>query len=226
MNSSSRLSTSPVNILIADDHELVREGIKSRLEQQPDWRICAEAANGREAVELALRLRPHVVVMDIGLSELNGIDAARQIHDVAPEIRVLILTLQESEHMIRSALAAGVRGYLSKTDAARLLPVAVSDLVAGKTFFTNAVTEVMLAEFLVPPGATGQDGIRESRLTMREREIVQQLAESRTSKEIALKFGVSVKTIEAHRANIMRKLNLHSIAELVRYAIKNGIVEA
>lgn len=217
------MSTPPVNILVADDHELLREGIKSRLEKHPGWKVCAEAADGREAVELALRLRPDVVVMDIGMKELNGLDAARQIHKAAPEMRVLILTMQESETMIGDALAAGVHGYILKTDAARLLPMAVEALLAQKTFFPSVVTDMLLTGFLNASVTAGKNG---GQLTSREREIVQLLAESRTSKEIALRLGVSVKTIEAHRANIMRKLKLHSVADLVRYAIRNRIAEA
>jgi DNA-binding NarL/FixJ family response regulator len=215
----------PVTILVADDHELVRDGIKSRLEKRPGWKVCAMAANGREAVELALRLRPDVVLMDVGMKELNGLEAARQILKACPAIAVLVLTLQESEELIREALAAGVRGYILKTDAARLLTTAVEALLAGKTFFTGIVSEVLLREFLHPKGTAENAGGAVGRLTMREREIVQLLAEGKPSKVIATRLGVSAKTIEAHRANVMRKLNLHSIAALVRYAVHNRIVE-
>ena len=215
----------PVTILVADDHELVRDGIKSRLEKRPGWKVCAMAANGREAVELALRLRPDVVLMDVGMKELNGLEAARQILKACPAIAVLVLTLQESDELIREALAAGVRGYILKTDAARLLTTAVEALLAGKTFFTGIVSEVLLREFLHPKGITENAGGAFGRLTMREREIVQLLAEGKPSKVIAMRLGVSAKTIEAHRANVMRKLNLHSIAALVRYAVHNRIVE-
>ena len=215
----------PVTILVADDHELVRDGIKSRLEKRPGWKVCAMAANGREAVELALRLRPDVVLMDVGMKELNGLEAARQILKACPAIAVLVLTLQESDELIREALAAGVRGYILKTDAARLLTTAVEALLAGKTFFTGIVSEVLLREFLHPKGITENAGGAVGRLTMREREIVQLLAEGKPSKVIATQLGVSAKTIEAHRANVMRKLNLHSIAALVRYAVHNRIVE-
>lgn len=211
----------PVNILIADDHELVRDGIVARLQMEPGWQVCALAANGREAVELARRLQPQVAVLDIGMPELNGLDATRLILRESPQTAVLILTLQESEALIHAALAAGARGYVLKTDAARLLPVAIAALLEGKSFFTGAPAEVLRATYLLPaPPCAMPD-----RLTLREREIVQLLAESRTSKEIAARLGVSVKTVDAHRANIMRKLNLHSIAALVRYAVRNGIVE-
>ena len=215
-----------VNILIADDHELIRDGIKSRLEKQPGWRVCAEAVNGRQAVELALRLKPRVVVMDIGMAELNGIEATRQIRKACPEIEVLILTLQESEDLIQEALTAGARGFILKTDAARLIIGAIEALLDHKAFFTGKVSNLVLERFLDPELAVNPGSRARSRLTSREREIVQLLAEARTSKEIAAKLGVSVKTIDAHRANVMRKLDFHSVAELVRYAVRNKIIEA
>lgn len=215
-----------VNILIADDHELVREGIKTRLEKHPGWSVCGEADNGRQAVELATRLKPDVVVLDIGMAELNGIDAARQIRKACPETEVLILTLQESEDLVREALSAGARGYILKTDAARLLTVAIEALLEGKTFFTGKVSNLVLEGYLDADQAARRDSGARSRLTMRELEVVQLLAEAKTSKEVARKLGVSAKTIEAHRANVMRKLNLHSVAELVRFAVRNNIVQA
>lgn len=214
-----------VNILIADDHELVRDGLKARIESHPGWCVCAAANNGREAVELARRLNPDVAVLDIGMSELNGIDAARQIRQASPQTAVLILTMQDSDELIRDALTAGARGFLLKTDAARFLPAAIETLLAKKPFFTGRVAELVLAGFL-DPGQHASGGIAASNLlTAREREIVQLLAEANSSKEIASKLGVSVKTVDAHRANVMRKLNLHSIAELVRYAMRNKIIE-
>lgn len=215
-----------VTILIADDHELVREGIKTRLEKQPGWRVCAETNNGRGAVEMATRLKPDVAVLDIGMPELNGIEAARQIRKACPDIEVLILTLQESDDLIREALAAGARGFMLKTDAARWVTEAIKALLEHKTFFTGKVSSLVLAGFLDPAHAVQGGAGGRSRLTMREREIVQLLAEANTSKAIAVRLGVSVKTIEAHRANVMRKLDLHSVAELVRYAVRNKIVEA
>jgi DNA-binding NarL/FixJ family response regulator len=215
-----------VNILIADDHELVREGIKTRLEKQPGWTVCGEADNGRQAVEMATRLKPDVVVLDIGMAELNGIEAARQIRKACPETEVLILTLQESEDLVREALSAGARGYILKTDAARLLTVAIEALLEGKTFFTGKVSNLVLEGYLDADHAARRDSGARSRLTMRELEVVQLLAEAKTSKEVARKLGVSAKTIEAHRANVMRKLNLHSVAELVRFAVRNNIVQA
>jgi DNA-binding NarL/FixJ family response regulator len=214
-----------VNILIADDHELIREGIKVHLEKQPGWTVCAQANNGRQAVELARRLKPDIVVMDIAMAELNGIEATRQIRKAFPRIQVLILTFQESEDLIREALAAGARGFILKTDAARLIKLAITALLEGKPFFTGKVSKLVLEGFLDPEQRINPGTIPSSRLTAREREIVQLLCEAKTSKEIAAKLGVSFKTIEAHRANLMRKLDLHSIAELVRYAVRNKMVE-
>ena len=212
-------------ILIADDHELVRAGIKHEIELHPEWTVCAEAENGRHAVELAVRHKPDVAVLDIGMPELNGIEAARQIRRRSPEVEVLILTLQESDELMRDALRAGVRGFILKTDAARFLTEAVGALLEHRTFFTGKVSSLLLDGFLDPAaGAAGGAGAR-GRLTLREIEVVQLLAEGRTSKEIATRLGTSVKTVEAHRANVMRKLDLHSVAAVVRYAIRNRLVE-
>ncbi len=212
-------------ILIADDHELMRDGIKARIQGQPGWQICAETDNGRDAVELAIQLKPDVVVMDISMPELNGFEATRQIRNACPEIEVLILSFQESDDLIWKTLAAGARGFVLKTDAARLIILAIEALLNHAPFFTRKVSQLVLDGYLDPNAIDKSDGAF-TRLTSREREIVQLLAEARTSKEIAAKLGVSVKTIEAHRANVMRKLNLHSVAELVRYAVRNKIIEA
>ena len=215
----------PLNILIADDHELIRDGLKARLEKHPGWKVCGEAVNGRGAVELARTSKPDVVILDISMPELNGIEATRQIRKACPQTEVLILTMQESEGLVRDVLAAGARGFVLKTDTSRLLIAAVEALAQGKPFFTGKVSEMVLGGFLDPTRATREAGEEGSRLSPREREIAQLLAEARTNKEVAVKLGVSVKTVDAHRANIMRKLNLHSVAELVRYAIREKLVE-
>ncbi len=214
-----------VNILIADDHELVRDGLKARLEMQPGWKVCAEAVDGRMAVEMARKFIPDIAVLDIGMAELNGIEAAAQIRKACPKTKVLILTLQESDDLIRQALAAGVRGYLLKADAARFVVTAIETLLKGQPYFTGKVSSVLLGSFLDPTeAAAAADG--SGRLTPREREIVQLLAEAKTSKQVATRLGVSVNTVDAHRANVMRKLNLRSVAELVRYAVRNQIIDA
>jgi DNA-binding NarL/FixJ family response regulator len=209
-----------VRLLVADDHEVIRNGVRSLLEAQPGWQVMAEASNGREAVEKANRLKPDVAVLDIGMPSLNGLEAARQILRNDPHIKIVILTMHESENLIREVLKVGARGYVSKADAIRDLVTAVKAVRRGLTFFTAKVGEVVLEGYLGKTGAT------DSRLTPRQREIIQLLAEGQSSKEIAVTLGLSVKTAETHRANIMRRLNCHSISEIVRYAVRNNIIEA
>lgn len=214
----------PLSILIADDHELVRDGLKLRLENHPGWKVCGEASDGHEAVKMATSLRPDVVVMDISMPGLNGIEATRQIRKVAPQAEILILTMQKSDGLVREALAAGARGFILKGDATQLLIHAVEALAEHRPYLTAQVSTIVLEGYLDP--AERQADSEHNRLRPREREILQLLAEARTSKEVAVKLGVSAKTVDAHRANIMRKLNVHSVAELVRYAIRNKIIEA
>lgn len=214
-----------LKILIADDHELFRDGLRTRLEQHDGWQVCGEGVNGRQAVELARTLQPDVAVLDISMPELNGIEATRQIRKASPQTEVLILTMQESEGLVRDVLAAGARGFMLKTDTGRLLVAAVEALAQRKPFFTGKVSELVLGGFLHPDRAARAAPSEAGRLSPREREIAQMLAEARTNKDIAATLGVSVKTIDAHRANIMRKLNLHSVTELVRYAIREKLIE-
>lgn len=216
--------TSP-RILIADDHPLVRQGIISVIEGNSTWHVCGEATDGRAALALAEKLRPNVVLMDITMPLLNGLDAARQIRKSCPATEVLMLSMHESEQLVRASLEAGARGYLLKTDTARLLVIAIESLLQHKPFFTGTVSERVLLGFL-NPGETSESGVREERLSSREREIVQLLVEGRTNKEVATALGISAKTVDAHRTNIMRKLEIHSIAELVRYAVRNKIIDA
>ena len=214
-----------MQILIADDHELVRKGLRAVLENQPGWKVCGEAVNGRQAVELAKKLQPDVIVMDVTMPELNGLEATRQIRKALPKAEVLILTIHDSDQLASEALAAGARGYILKDDSPRLLVSAIESLAQHKPFFTGKVSEVVLRGYLNPGkvarGATGPV----QHLTAREREIVQLLTEGKTNKEAAVALGVSVKTVDAHRANLMHKLNLHSVTDLVRYAVRNKIIE-
>ena len=208
-------------ILVVDDHAVVRRGVRSLLESHEGWVVCGEATNGRDAVEQTRRLRPDVVVMDLSLPDLNGLDATRQILKDAPEIEVLVLTMHHSEELARNVLQAGARGYVLKSDADENLITAVDSLRQHKPFLTSTVTEFVLGDYVRRGEGAQEDFV----LTAREREIVQLVAEGRSSKEAAARLGVSVKTIEAHRANIMRKLHLHSVSDLVRYAIRNKIVQ-
>jgi DNA-binding NarL/FixJ family response regulator len=214
-----------LRILLADDHDIVRRGLKELLEEQPGWSVCAEAANGRRAVELALEHRPQVAVVDLSMPELNGLEATRRIRQVAPETEVLVFTMHESEDLVREVLSAGARGYLLKSDAALQLVPAVESLSQRKPFFTGRISEVVLEGFL--KGANGQSApALADRLTSREREVVQLLAEGKTNKHIAKALDLSVKTIETHRTAAMRKLEITTLADLVRFAIRNRIVEA
>ena len=214
-----------LRILLADDHDIVRRGLKDLLEQQVGWQVCAEAANGREAVELALRHRPHVAVIDLSMPELNGLEATRRIRQSLPDTEVLIFTMHESEELIREVLGAGARGYLLKSDAVRQLIPAVESLSQKKPYFAGRVSEVVLDGFL-KGGQVTLEGPTAERLTSREREVVQLLAEGKSNKQIARVLDLSVKTVETHRTAAMRKLELNSLPDLVRYAIRMQIIQA
>ncbi len=215
-----------VRILIVDDHDLMRRGIKALLQSHAGWEVVGEAHTGREAVTKAEELKPDVVILDISMPDLNGIEAARRIRKSAPNTEVLILSVHYSDQLIRDILEAGVRGYIVKSDSDRDLVIAVETLANHKPFFTPRATEVILSNFNgARPGNDLPESVRD-RLTSREREIVQLLAEGKSSKEVASSLGISVKTAETHRANIMRKLQLHTVTDLVRYAVRNQIIEA
>jgi DNA-binding NarL/FixJ family response regulator len=214
---------SAFRILIADDHEIVRHGIRALIESHPGWEVCAEAVDGREAVEKTVELRPDLALIDVSMPNLNGLDAARQILQALPHICVLILTMHESEQIVREVLEVGARGFLLKSDAARDLVSAIQALQRRTTFFTSSVAEMVLNGFLDRNGNIPKPF--KDRLTPREREVVQLLAEGKTSKEVAVVLNLSVKTAETHRTNVMRKLDLHSVADLVRYAVRNNIVQ-
>jgi DNA-binding NarL/FixJ family response regulator len=216
-----------LRVLVADDHEVVRKGLRSIVEGQPGWEVAGEASDGREAVDKARALRPDVAVVDVSMPGLNGLEATRQMlrHDAAS--KVLILTMHESDPLIREVLDAGARGYLLKSDASRDLVTAVEAIRRNKTYFTARVAQIVLDGYLdKKPGSVPTTDAPASRLTPRQREIVQLLAEGKSSKEVAVALGLSVKTAETHRANIMRRLECHSVSELVRYAIRNKIIEA
>jgi DNA-binding NarL/FixJ family response regulator len=217
-----------LRLLVADDHEIVRKGLRSLLEAQPGWQVAGEASDGREAVEKAKELHPDVTVLDLGMPSLNGLEAARQMLKNDARAKILILTMHESDPLIRDVLDAGARGYVLKTDASRDLVTAVNAVRSNKTFFTAKVAQMVLDGYLDqgPKKEKPQAESPKTRLTPRQREIVQLLAEGKSSKEVAVQLGLSVKTAETHRANIMRRLDCHSVSELVRYAVRNNIIEA
>jgi len=212
---------STLRILIADDHEVARRGIRALLESHPGWEVCGEAADGRDAVSIASRLKPDLVLLDIGMPSLNGLDATRQIIAAVPQTRVLILTMHDSEQVVREVLAAGALGFLLKSDAGRDLLAAVESLQNRRTFFTRRVAQLVLEGYLHPEEG---DRLLRGVLTPREREVIQLLAEGKSTKEVATTLNLSVKTAETHRTNLMRKLDLHSVVDLTLYAVRNGIV--
>jgi DNA-binding NarL/FixJ family response regulator len=209
-----------VRILIADDHDVVRSGLRNILEAQRNWEVVAEACDGKEAVDKAVQTKPDVAIIDYSLPLVNGIEATRQIKARAPKTEVLIFTMHDSDALIQDLLKAGARGYLLKADATRHLIGAIESLAAHKPFFTAKVSETLLDSFLARPSR------ERAILTNRERGIVQLIAEGYTNKQIANLLNISLKTVETHRASIMRKLSLSSTAALVRYAIRNRIAEA
>jgi DNA-binding NarL/FixJ family response regulator len=217
-----------LRLLLADDHEIVRKGLRALLEAEPGWQVAAEAADGRDAVEKAQQIKPDIAILDISMPSLNGLEATRQIVKGISQTKVLVLTMHDSDPLIQQVLEAGARGYLLKSDAARDLVAAVDALRLNKTFFTPKVARLVLEGYLdkSPRESSSPEVGSSSSLTDRQREIVQLLAEGKSSKEVASALGLSVKTAETHRANIMRRLDCHSVTALVRYAIRNHIIEA
>lgn len=215
-----------LRILIADDHEVVRRGLSALLQAQEGWEVCGEASDGREAVEKAKLLKPDFVILDIGMPNLNGLAATRQLTQHDPNFKIIVLTITDSDHVIREALDAGARGFVLKSDAVRDLVSAIDALQRGQMFFTPRVNELVLAGFL-EKGTVSPRGAppRFPSLTPREREVIQLLAEGKSSKEVASVLNLSTKTAETHRSNIMRKLGFHSIRDLVLYAVKNNIIQ-
>jgi DNA-binding NarL/FixJ family response regulator len=212
----------PVRILIADDHDVVRQGVRAVLEGQAGWVVCGEASTGRETVAKAIALQPDVVVLDISMPELNGLEATRQLRR-AVSARILILTVHESDQVVTEVLDAGAHGYVLKTDAGRTLVEAIRALLRHQEFLTERVHVAAArgatrrrAGAVTPPAR---------HLTPREREVLQLLTEGKSNKEIGVVLGVTTKTAETHRAHILAKLQIHSMSELVRYAIKNRIIE-
>jgi len=212
-----------IRVLLADDHQMIRTGLRLVVEQQPDLTVIAEADDGRQAVALAESLKPEVVVMDIGMPNLNGIEAARQIKDVAPDTAVIILSMHSDESYVLRALAAGARAYLLKDSAAGDLVRAIRAVGEGKSFFSPAVSKVLLEDYVRKLQRTGGEDSYDL-LSPREREILQLVAEGRSNKEVANLLNLSVYTVETHRARIMQKLDLKGVPELILYAVRKGII--
>ena len=209
-----------VRILVADDHDFIRQGTCAVLERQPGWEVCGLAATGREAVAQASQLKPDVVVMDVSMPELNGLDAAAQIKRQLPETEIVLLSAHQNDEVIRAAFKAGVKSFIFKTEDHQLLVESVEALARHELFVTPKVSEVLFSDVINPDQVeTGQ------RLSTREREIVQLLAEGKTNKEVGETLGITTRTTENHRANIMHKLGEDSVAGLVRYAIRNKLIE-
>lgn len=215
--------TKKLRLLLADDHEFVRRGIRGLLQTQCGWKVVGEAVNGREAVNKAKTLKPDVVIMDISMPELDGLKATRQIRQAAPSTELVILTMHESDQLVRRVLEAGARGYVLKSDLATFLVKAVKNVSKGRRFLTPKVSEIVLDRFLKTGNQPEQTEGSRGRPTPREVEIIRLLASGNANKEIASVLGISVRTVETHRAKVMLKLGLHSLVELVHYAMRMGI---
>jgi DNA-binding NarL/FixJ family response regulator len=212
-----------LRVLLADDHNLIRAGLRLVVAQQPDFVVAGEAENGRQAVAMAESLAPDVVVMDVGMPDLNGIEACRQVREKHPETQVVMLSMHSDEGYILRALKAGARAYLLKDSAEADLARAIRAAGEGKSFFSPAVAKVLLEDYMRKLERTGAEDSYEL-LSPREREVLQMVAEGKSSKDVANSLNLSVYTVETHRAKIMQKLNLKSVPELILYAVRKGII--
>jgi len=215
-----------LRLLIADDHELVRHGIRALLQAHRGWTVVGEAADGNEAVRKAQSLKPDLAILDITMPYVDGLEATRQIMQAAPKTKVLILTMHESDQMVRRVLEAGARGYVLKSDLAAHLVDAVEDIVRGRLSLTPKVSEIVVQGFLKAERESKQNEHAKVRPTPRELEIIRLLADGKANKEIASALGITVRTVETHRAKIMLKLGLHSLTEVIQYAIRHKIIPA
>jgi len=213
-----------VRILLAEDHEIVRQGLRALLARFPDWEVCGEATSAGEAVEKVRALNPDVVVMDISLPDCSGIDAIGEILGIAPETLVLVLSVHDASEFVRDALRAGARGYVLKSDPGLDIVRAIQSIVEGTMFLSSGVCSVVVTEF-VRDQCVASGPIGPSMLTARERSVLRLLADGRANKDIAARLGISVRTVETHRSRIMSKLRVRSAGELVRYAVRNDLVE-
>jgi DNA-binding NarL/FixJ family response regulator len=210
-----------LRVLIADDHEIVRHGVRDLVSGHAGWEVCGEAADGQDAVALALKTQPNVAVLDVGLPRLNGVTATRLIRKGSPRTRVLLFTMHEDEETVYEALAAGARGYLLKTEGDQQLEEAIAALGAGRPYFSSAVTQ-----FLLDASLTERKRSLLESFTTRELEVAQLIAEGYSNKSIARQLAISVKTVESHRAAVLRKAEVHTAAEFVRFAIRHNLIRA
>lgn len=211
----------PIRIVLADDHDIVRAGIRGILVKQTNIEVVGEASNGREALQMARDLRPNMIVMDIAMPELNGLEATRQIVAAEVDVKVLILSMHSSRQFVSEVLKAGASGYLLKNNALRELPIAINAVANGKVYLSPGVAELVVEDYVRHVPATGK--VAFATLSAREREVLQLLAEGKTSKEIANSLSVSVKTVESHRSQIMDKLGIRTVAELTKFAVREGL---
>jgi DNA-binding NarL/FixJ family response regulator len=213
----------PLRILIADDHALIREGLRRLLSSRPDWEVCAEAGDGREAVEKVKALKPAVAILDFSMPKLNGIEATREIRAATPKTEVLVLTMHQDAHLVQEVFAAGALGCVLKSDSNEMLIQAVETVARQDRFFSASIAGLVLERFAKPQVISPISATAAADVTPREREVLQLITEGKTSKEIASTLRLSVKTVDAHRANLMRKLNLHSVADLVMWAVRHNL---
>jgi DNA-binding NarL/FixJ family response regulator len=214
-----------LKILVADDHEVMRTGVRALIEQEPEWQVCGTATNGQEAVDAARKLKPDVVILDMTMPELDGLEALREIKRALPNTEVVIFSAYHSEEVIEQLFDAGAKSYVQKSDASRHLVAAIKSLAEHKPFFTSEISQILFAKFLSGSAGKKQNG-QEHTVTSRERDVVRLLAGGNSNKEVANCLGISIRTAETHRATLMRKLGLESLAALVRYAIRNNIIDA
>ena len=212
-----------LNVLIAEDHTLVRSGIRALLESSPDVAVVGEAGNGRQAVELARSLSPGLILMDVGMAELNGIDAARQIHETSPAVRIVMLSMHEDQQYVFESLKAGAAGYVLKGAAFAELLTAIQTVMSGKNYISPALSAAVMEDYIVRAQGGAEQHTELGRLSGREREVLQLIAEGKSSAEVAELLRISVRTVDTHRHNIMVKLEIHSIAGLTKFAIRHGL---
>jgi DNA-binding NarL/FixJ family response regulator len=215
-----------LRILLADDHALIRRGARGLLQGRDGWKVVGEATNGTQAVEKAKRLKPDVAIVDISMPELDGVQVTRQIREALPNTKVLVLTMHDSDQMVQHALDAGAHGYVLKSDLTESLVEAVKNVAAGKRSLTPKVSEIVLKGFLKAKAHKKSADRADAQPTSREIQIIRFLAEGKVNKEIAYQLGIAVRTVEAHRAHVMQKLGLHSLADLIHYALRHGIASA